>query len=1058
MAEKQSSNPDLTKQIFSIDANIKSIFDARKNIIAKLNKADKAGNFALARELADESVILSRALDRQETEYDLLKEKEAKPEQERTSKLGEELRQPFISAPPRDSSPYGLMPGAPYSLLNLNVPSRQEQIERKRDLVGQIYNSPVKEGGMAAEQLPAGVRAGIGALPTPESELEFIKREYPNANITPINYAGKTEYLIKNKDGTSFTTFDKGVAGMAGMISVEAPINLLETGAALGTLAVTKSPITSTIVGAGTRAVLAPVADSIARMALKMPQEIGENISRRGMEAGIGMALGLGIDVIPSSIVAARMPGKFRNNFLEQYQQSVKRLGLPKTAVPPGAQFGPQGLASAQELAGTYSRTNIAASMRLAQEGIRSLFEDIRKGIPLTANDFRAIAVNQKGQRDAFKNIIARLNNKSSEIIDEAISGLLKPKSKTNVDDLGKFIRTTIQSAEDQSVKETNKQYDVLADLANQAQFNIEAKDLINSLPVIKAAINPGGAFDQSAVNVVEQRLMRVRDAPVLIFEEQQKLKSVQKSLDALVKERTSGNEITKGRLNQIKINELRYQGQIQNLNNEIKELTKINGPLDFRAFDGYIRAFNDARPDNAVGGSTKDVFGAGISARLSEMRRNVFSKVNVALPNGTTANLGDEFAKATMKVQERAAFEKNTLGTILKESGGEQATTDRAIVSAAMKEPGTINRVLQAVKELEISDPAQAGVTNRVQGMMRLQYLNDLGLGNKRGVVSLNYDEGMLDSLYGNKAAAAARGLDSLNEKLKALKFANLPEMTLTDLNALSSALSKDQRDKIAENIIKRNLLEQQEQALVRSSVFKAAFKEGFKNIDSDLLSKTLLSKGSTIGQTKSTMAKLSQISLSARNLFKGDFLRNLLDEYPGGTPSSAAPYTPLFDMKRFIKDYESPTGVSQLAQKIEIVLGKKDAQFLYDMAKVYEGNAITDNAAKGVNARLLGSPRGGSFVIPITPILAAGKNRYLAAMLSTGSERYGLKAALARNSLPGEVNDAYAKMFKGVFLTREGLTALSHQASSDPEFSAELRRAAKEFEEKEGLDLKAE
>jgi len=312
-----------------------------------------------------------------------------------------------------------------------------------------------------------------------------------------------------------------------------------------------------------------------------------------------------------------------------------------------------------------------------------------------------------------------------------------------------------------------------------------------------------------------------------------------------------------------------------------------------------------------------------------------------------------------------------------------------------------------------------------------------------------------MLDSLYGNKAAAAARGLDSLNEKLRVLKSASVPEMTLTDLNALSSALSKDARDEVANGIIKRNALEKQEQALVQSSIFKAAKKGNFENIDPDLLSKSILSRNNTVGETKSVMAKLSQTSLESRNLFKGDFMRNLLDEYPGGTPSAAAPYTPLFDAKKFLADWESPTGKSQFAQKLETVLGQKDAQFIYDLAKVYEGNTIADVAAKGSNLRTMRSGGSTTFVLPITPILSTARNRYLAAMLSTGSERYGLKSALARNALPGEVNDAYVKMFKGAFATRQGITALANQASSDPEFSAELQNAVREFEEKEGLDL---
>jgi hypothetical protein len=1009
-----------------IEAEFSKISQTNKIIAQNLRDAKASGDKEKYQSLIGKLRIVKDREEFLQGQYTSLQEQEAKPEQERISKLGEELRQPYVSPPPRGYSPYGLMPNAPNTTRNQSdLPTRQEQTQRKRELAGQLYNAPVGQGGMSAEQLPAGVRAGVGALPTPEGEFEYLKRTYPNASIAPIDIAGRTEYLIKNPDGTSFTTLDKGVAGTAGMLAVEAPIAIGSAAAGIGTAIGTRSPVTATLAAGGTEAVLGTAADAITRAALGMPQQFGEDVSRRGLQAGIGTALGLGVDVVPSAVIAARMPSNFQNEFLKTYQDSVKRLGLPETAVPAGAQFGQQGLEAAQELSGQFPKAGIAANMRKAQESIRTLFEGVKKGVPATPNDFSAIAVNQEKQRLALSNSIARANNKSALVIEDAVNKILKPRTKTNVDDLGNILRTNIEAAEGQAIKSTSEQYDVLADVANQAGFQISAKDLLNILPTIKNRINVGGAFDEAAVKGVENRLKQVRDAPALIATAQAKLKKA------------------------------KTQGQRQDLAAEIQRLESINKPLDFKAFDAYIRAFNDARPDNAVGGTTKDVFGAGISKELSELRRNVYSKFNATMPDGTVRNLGDEFQKATELVQARGAFEKNTLGGILREAGGEASATPRQIVSSVMGDPAKINRVLQAARELEAADPTKAGIANNLQGMMRLQYLNDLGMGSKKGVPLLNYDQGMLDSLYGNKAAAAARGLDSLNEKLRVLKSASVPEMTLTDLNALSSALSKDARDEIASGIIKRNALEKQEQALVQSSIFKAASSGNFENIDPDLLSKSILSKSSTIGQTKTTMAKLSQLSLESRNLFKGDFMRNLLDEYPGGVPSAAAPYTPLFDAKKFLADWESPTGKSQFAQKLETVLGQKDAQFIYDLAKVYEGNTIADIAAKGANARILGGSGGSSYVLPITPILSRAKNRYLAAMLSTGSERYGLKSALARNALPGEVNDAYVKMFKGAFATRQGIMALANQASSDPEFSAELQNAVREFEEKEGLDL---
>jgi hypothetical protein len=337
----------------------------------------------------------------------------------------------------------------------------------------------------------------------------------------------------------------------------------------------------------------------------------------------------------------------------------------------------------------------------------------------------------------------------------------------------------------------------------------------------------------------------------------------------------------------------------------------------------------------------------------------------------------------------------------------------------------------------------------------MSLQYLNDLGIGSKKGVARLDYDQRMLDSLYGKKAAAAARGLDSINDKLRVLKSANVPEMTLTDLNALSSALSKDSRDKIANEIIKKDVLKQEEKKLVTSEVFKQASKGNFENIDPDLLSQTIINaKG--VDKTKAAMMRLSQSSLKERNLFKGDFYRNLLEKYPGGTPSIAAPNKAPFDETKFLADYNE--GNSALARNMETVLGKDAAQRFYDFAKVWQGAKITNIKEAKANARILGTPSRTTLVVPVTPILSYGRNRYLAAMLATGSERYGLKSALARGSLAGDMNDVYVKTFNRMFSTREGMEALIHQTSSDPEFSVELERAVREFEEKEGLDLGGE
>ena len=1022
---------ELKQNKAAIEDEFRKINETNKVIGQKLDAAKASGNTNEYDSLINDLRAMKDREDFLQNSYTKLMTQEAGLQVADVSKLTSELRQEPSYMP--NYMGMGGAYNAPPMIANQQSPSELQQ--RQLEIVGEVYNLPIGKGGREAEKIPASLMAQVETLYDPTSKSQLLEKTYGKGNVLPVDVGGNTEFFIKSPDGSVKTTLDKGIAGLAG-IATEAPVVASEIASFLGILGPTKSPAAASVGSAAVGGVVGSGIDTALRLSYGLSPDFGGTIARRGTGAIISAGTGMLTDVAIPAYRAARIPDPFENKFFKVLDESANRLKAREEKlaasqgrvageinVPVGARLaGQQGIDIQSELAGTYAGSGIAAGARNTQESLLRLSDDIKSDIPVTANDFSAIAVNQEGQRRALANRIARTNNKSVTIIDDAINKILKPRAKTNVDDLGGILRTNIEAAEAQAIKSTSEQYNVLADVAERAGFQISAKDLLDILPAIKGKINIGGAFDEAAVKGVESRLREVRDAPRLIAAAQAKLKKAKTS------------------------------GQRQDLTAEIQRLQSINKPLDFRAFDAYIRAFNDARPDNAVGGTTKDVFGAGVSSELSKLRRDIYSKFNATYPDGTVRNLGDEFQTATDLVKARGAFEGNTLGGILKDVVGEQARTPRDIVSSVMKEPSTINRVLQATKQLELDDPAQAGITDKLQGMMRLQYLNDLGMGSKKSVVRLDYDQRMLDSLYGNKAAAAARGLDSINDKLGVLKSANAPEMTLTDLNELSSALGKDARDKVAESIVKRDILQKQEEALVRSDVFKAAKRGDFKNVDPDILSKSILGEN-TIAETESVMTQLSKSSPTSRNLFKGDFMRNLLDKFPHGEPTANAPFMPLFDTKKFQLACEtSPGELSQFGKKLEVVLGKEQAQGLLDIARLNNANMITDVSAAGFVPRLTATNNGVILGIPFGQLTSSVRNRYITAMLSSGSQLNTLKRALAKNAMPGAVNKAYNDMAKEMFLTRSGLQELAHQASSDPEFSAELTNMAKKFKETQG------
>jgi hypothetical protein len=1030
---------EIAKSKTEIESELSKINQVNKIIGQKLDLAKASGNTNEYDSLINDLRTMKDREDFLQNNYTKLMTQEADLQVAEVSKKMDVLRK---KVPVPFSSPMQSMgmPGA--TALSTNQQSPKEVDERNRQIVAEIYNLPVGKGGREAEKIPTSLMAQVQTLYDPTSKSQLLEKTYGKGNVLPVDVGGNTEFFIKSPDGSVKTTLDKGIAGLAG-IATEAPVVASEIASFLGILGSTKSPVAANVGSAATGAVVGSGIDTALRMSYGLNPDFGGTIARRGTGAVIGAGTGMLTDFAIPAYRAARIPDPFENKFVKVLDESADRLmrkeeklaasqgrAPGEVNVPVGARLaGQQGIDMQSELAGTYAGSGIATGARNSQESLIRLSNDVKSNIPVTASDFSGIALNQQKQQEALVNSISQKNQASKSLVEGAVDRILKPRATVSTDELGGFLRSAIKDAEDQSVKSTNEQYDVLADVADQAGFQITATELIDMLPAIKSKINVGGAFDDSAVRGVENRLKEVRDAPGLIM-----------SADDRLIKATSRSEI-------------------QDLKNEIKRLQAINKPLDFKAFDAYIRAFNDARPDGgAVGGTTKDVFGAGISAELSQLRRDIYSRFNATMPDGTIKNLGDEFQKATELVQARGAFEKNTLGGILKEAGGEAFATQRQIVNSVMSDPAKINRVLQAAKELEAADPSKAGTANNLQEMMRKQYLDNLGMGSKRGVTSLDHDQGMLDSLYGSKSGAAARGLDSLNEKLRVLRSADVPSLTLTDLNALSSALGKDARDKVAESIVKRDVLQKQEEALVRSDIFKAAKRGDFKNVDPDILSKSILG-GNTIGETEVVMAQLSKLSPSSRNIFKGDFMRNLLNEFPHGEVTANAPFMPLFDTKKFLSAYETSPGVtSQFGKKLEIVLGKEQAQELADIARLYNANMITDVSATGFVPRFTATNNGVILGIPFGQLGSSVRNRYITAMLSSGSQRIALKRALAKNAMPGAVNKAYNDMAKEMFLTRTGLESLAHQASSDPEFSAELTNMAKQFKEKQGINFAAD
>jgi len=916
------------------------------------------------------------------------------------------------------------------------APTEQVAQSKREDISG-IYNiPPVGPGGVAEERLPAGTIAKLSTLYDPKSKAQLLENEFGAGNVMPIPVGGNTEFVIKLPNGGYKTTLEKGAAGLASVVA-EVPALATEIGTFLGTAAITKSPSAAVAASSVAGAAVGAGIDEALRYFYGLPPDIGNTLTRRGTEAIISGATGMVTDVALPAFRARRMENPFANQYAETLEQAQKRLmaeeeklaakeGRPvrQITVPTGARLaGARGAEAQGEIAGMYPSSNVATSMRQTQEALLGLTDDIKNQFPRTPSDFSNIAARKEAERSALADEISRTTGRSRGIIDNAIKRQTQgPLSDTT--ELGNTLFASLQQAKKAESDARNTAYKDVFAQADAAGFTITPEELINVVSEFKRQANPSSFKDDSGVNSVLERLKARRDAEL-------RLKRLKTKEDVFY--------LKKGKK------------PPQDLTQEILDTEQLARPINSQDFDNFIVELNAVRPDNVASGAGKDVFGRDIAAKLSEYRRNEYSRLPATLEGGRPGTVADLFDEATIRTQNAKQYNVNMLGSVLKEIAGEQSRTPMDIVNAVMKEPYTLDRTVKALRELGQNNPAQAGEADRILGLLQLEYMNKIGIG-AGGSSQVKIEPYMLQSLFGNQAPAQIRMIKEVNRNLKKLGRLDEAKLTQADLKRMGQPLSEQERKSLAKTITQRIQAEKDNASLVRSELYKKAAKGDFKNIDADLLSQFVLDDNTTPAQVATVMQQLSLADIQSRNLFKGDLVRNIFDRFSGGE-ELAGSSNKLFDEQKFLKAYETDTpGVSsKFAKKLEIVLGQRIPTQLHDIAKTAIANTIRDSSTAQLAPRLFTSTKGTTFGLPIGALASSVRNRYLAAMLGSGTNFTNVKLMLAKNALPGNVNDFYNQMARNMFLTREGITALAHQASSDPEFSVELSNMARQFQEED-------
>jgi hypothetical protein len=996
----------------------------------ELIAANSAGDVESEQRIANEIIILREEAESKSDRYaDLKYEIETAPELTKIQQASEQLRSGGYKQYTDPNAVFIGMRSKAFMSPKIDVKKTREALVEQ---VSVLTNTP-KERVNPQNELPASDKFALGAIQSPEMRARYLATQNKNFQILPIDIDGKTEFALKKPDGSVFTTAEGGFSGFAGAAIVEVPILAAEVATFSGTLGATKSPTISLAASSGVRAVGGAAIDAGIEKAFGLDPQWFNAFTRRGTEAAIGLVSGATIDKATSKYLANRVAPEFANNFAKELQASVSRLGLKESkiaatagrpireiTVPIGAELGgPVALQSQQFLAGEVPTAGFVGSMKRTQETIRYLWDGIINKTPINPQMFRQVADQQRKNQDAIASEISKRANMS----EGAVKSIMEQQSQrfanivADEDALGKTLLQFLNDAEEKAVQIKNETFNKTFGLANNAGFSISPQELLEQVSRIRREEFSKGAANDAAAKSVEARLFK----------------------------RANSNQLLEEALE--KANKYEEVGKLVpfELQKEIDDLASMSGPIDAFEFDRWIREMRDSRPDEMAGASTKDQFSGKIATRMSEYRRSLFDQYNTTMPDGTSVNIGKLYDDAVNVYNQRMSFERNLLGRVLKEDSGETKMFPREVVSAVMSEPTKIQNVINAIRQYELQDPQKAGIADSLIKQMQAVYFDRLGFGRPGvNVSSVKYDRNMMRELWGGSADRIMKSMDELTASMKTLKAG--ANITYDDVARMSSALDEKTRKNVIKQIALRNQAEQKLEALQSSEIFKLAKKGDFKSIDPDALSKSILSESSTASDVEKIMLQLGKMSTSARNLYKGDFMRALLQSFPGGASPSGAPYTPMFDTDAFVKAWQSPVGKSTFRRKLETVLGKNDAQFLYDLANVYNANTIK-NVKDSEFLRATTGTGGNVSVYLAHGIASDTRNRINATLLTIGSKRKSLVTALAKNSLPGQVDNVYRQMLKDAFTTRSGLMSLANQASNDEEFSSYLIELGNQF-----------
>ena len=984
-----SQHPEITR-----------ISNALNNAMSQIQEAASKGDNARAEELTQSYRQLQNLYAQTENELTVAK----REEQDRSAQ--------WLASTPSENEISSIGTPESFSASGTDIPAQAIVSTVRRSISKIKSDDDIKNHLATALDIPkdqidtksgiAGTnRFSLASLPTPESKLEYLQKEYKPGNVIPVNISGSPSFLVKTGDkytladelGASVSDFTTDVAGEIGPL-IGAVVGG-RIGSKFGKGAGGNAAAAGAAIGQG---IVSSAQDVIARSVVGLPVDYGEILKRRGVEA----ALSYGIDKV-GQVLAKPFVKKIGENIpnplaesISEAQKLLKAKGVETTA-PIMNIFGAEALESQKERMGRQA-TGIGSRAGSAAQRTLDLLGEFRQKLqgPEIPLDYERIINRQKANERLILSEISKNDKQAAAIIEQNLQKKFNDVSvnRFEKESTGELIRGNLSAAKDQLKQIKNDAYDNFYSLANQQGIEMTPGQVADALESGSKSLGRELNNPEISKQVSELRL-------------RQQLKDTASKLQ----------------------NDLSSSGRTPTpQETQILNSAAAQPNLGPRDIDDRIKMAEEVVGGEAFGsGSTGASVATAAAQKLRSVRDSIYAQ------KGLTA----DWDNATKAYTDALGSRAGATGRALAEKFGDPTKTGTQVIDDIVRDPQYIR---DAIEMSTLSgDPATAEITRK---SLQDAYLAKLGLvgskGNISGEIPINDD--IVKSLWGRVDANGNPNMVEANlvsNKIRNLNQAfaqsntDIKNIDPNDVKSLFSTLSLDDEKLMIDKIRARAAAQTQKDIFTGNSIIKAAQKGNWDVTDSTGFTEALFN--ADVGEVGRLLKRLPA---NVKPSVQSDFVGRLFKDYP--TTAETTNATELFDAKSVLKDLSGRKG-KQLESRIKEVMGKDWFDSFKAAATVMDANMFEKVNRSALGLKGSGGGTGGSRLFIVGDIKRIATDRILSGAQGLGALK-PMFDLMAKKVSRETVDKNWNKALQGISGTRAGIMSLTHAVRDDPDEAQKL------------------